>query len=648
MVKPLRLKSEKVQAPRSRATQFPFARVLVDTGVAHLDQEFDFLVPQEMDSIIQAGSLVKVPFNSKKVLGVVRERLEQSSFQGEFKFITETVRPHPIITETTMDLVDAIKRRYGGTRWDVLRFCIPTLGKKDSVAFGEEAIAPTLTAQQFDTRYPQGFWKALSTNPKNGNPISAYWLAPPCEDPFFFLKNLIHSQKEEVLIIVPNFADVERLHSMVLLEELFAPEQVAVWHSEQSRSERESVYMRALNHRLRIVIGVRGALFLPLSKLSLIIIWDDINESLSEQQAPYFHAREVAIMKAGIEKTHLVIGGFSASLQSALYVKQGLIKALTLSKTDIRQKSLKVLGIDNPSAPNQSGRVPTTAWQTIKTGLSSGPVLVSVPLKGYIQALACAKCRNLAMCSCGGKLIWQKNANSAVCTVCNAPSINWSCSYCSGREFRHMQVGDQRIVEELGKAFPRVRIVSSNAEHPVRKLTPDPTIVVATPGMEPYLPGGYSAVVVLNSQLSLSRATIAAEEITRSHWFALATMIKEGGTIFVDSEIQNRNVQSLIRWDSLTLASNELIEREQLSLPPIVKTLKVSGSKKTVVEILRDLPDGILASTLKEERDGKVSAVLRITSPQSETFVEKILGRNIALAAKGGESARIAVDPISL
>ena len=119
-IKPLRLKRQSAPKPKpSQATSQPVAKVLVDSGLLHIDQEFDFLVPQEFANTAVPGTLVKVPFNRKRVLGVVMSRSEKSDFPGELRYIAEVVHHFPVIVPTVLELAAAVTRHYGGTRWDV-------------------------------------------------------------------------------------------------------------------------------------------------------------------------------------------------------------------------------------------------------------------------------------------------------------------------------------------------------------------------------------------------------------------------------------------------------------------------------------------------------------------------------------------------
>ena len=190
-------------------------------------------------------------------------------------------------------------------------------------------------------------------------------------------------------------------------------------------SEREDVFLQILHGRSLIVLGVRGAVFLPIQDLDLIILWDEGSETYSEQRAPYFHAREIAIMRAHIEKTHLIFGAAAPSMQSAMYVRKKYLAQLSPAREAIKNQMITVQAIDQPNAPEEQGRISSRAWKVIKSGIAMGPVLVQVPMRGYVQSLSCRNCRNKALCSCGGKLYLPAKGRQPECSLCRNIFHSW-------------------------------------------------------------------------------------------------------------------------------------------------------------------------------------------------------------------------------
>ena len=647
-VKPLRLKQELASAVKPRiAENQPIARILVDSGLLHIDQEFDFLVPQEFSDAIKPGVVVKVPFNRKRVLGVVTARMDSSEFRGELRFIAELLRPYPLIMKNILDLALEVKRYYGGTVWDNLRYALPTFGKK----FRETIPSPinqVAAAGVTDSRYPKGFWEQLKKPPSLEHRIRAWWSPPPYEDPFTFLQALLSHSTKKSLLLLPDMEDVERMVDLLRLNPNFHQVPITKWHSKLSRSEREVNFHRILNQESGIVVGVRGALFLPMNDLELIVMWDEGADSYSEQRAPYYHAREVAIMKAHLQKTHLIIAGYTPSLQATTYLQRGYLTLIEPERTHLQANVVSVRGILQDSDPNTLGRIPTQAWKVIKDGLNTGPVIIQVPQRGYVLSLSCDKCRNRANCSCGGKLHWSSSQNCPECVLCSSLIRNWSCQYCSSQRLRYGQVGDIRIVEEVGKAFPNQAIVASNRDHRVRAIGNSPIIVVATPGAEPIAAAGYSAGVVLNSTLVLERATLDAEEEARRRWFGIATLLKPTSAIFIDTNLNNRNLQALQRWDSLGIANRELAERAALNLPPAVKAVSLSGDYESIMQILRELPPGCEVSRPNIHSQAEPTALVRIKTVDPSATIETIFQMARLQSARGMRIVRIKVDPVTL
>lgn len=653
LIKPLRLKREAAPRPQpTRSTSHPIARVLIDSGLLHIDQEFDFLVPQELADIATAGVVVKVPFNRKRVLGVVISRHDTSEFRGELRFISEAVRPFPLIGESILSLSAEIKRYYGGTRWDVLRFALPNFTKSSpaqqpSVMTGTSARATVRPSRQ-DPRYPAAFWEALQVPPTANSRVRAFWTPPPYEDPFIFLRTLLTHSSKRALLLLPDASDVDRMVNLLSQDPDLHDYPTTIWHSNLSRSERERAFMDVLHSRTQIVIGVRGAVLLPLNDLDLIVMWDEGSDTYSEQRAPYYHAREVAILRAHIQKSHLILAGCSPSMQSIAYLRRNYFTPIS-PRSDVVPRTIpNIQAINERNDPNELGRIPTKAWKIIQRSISSGPVLVQVPLRGYYQSLSCNHCRNQARCRCGGKLLVRGQRNLPECHLCSSIYRGWSCQFCAGSNFRFGHVGDIRVVEELGKAFPNYGILSSNKDHRIYSISDKSIIVVATPGAEPIAESGYAAAVILNSALLLERSSLDAEEEARRRWFTLLTLLRTNAPLFIDADVGNRNIQALQRWDALSVGFREFEERKVLRLPPADKALSISGTPEAISEIIRSLPESVEVSRPQWITHSEPTALIRINTNEAPQIVEDIFKQARMQSAQGRGVARIAVDPITL
>ena len=126
-------------------------------------------------------------------------------------------------------------------------------------------------------------------------------------------------------------------------------------------------------------------------------------------------------------------------------------------------------------------------------------MLVQVPRRGYLAAIACGRCRAQARCAgCGGPLEVAGRPQTPQCRWCGAVAAGWRCPRCGFTEVRAIITGAARTAEELGRAFPSVPVRLSGGEDVLAGVPAEPAVVVATPGAEPVAEDGYAAALLLD------------------------------------------------------------------------------------------------------------------------------------------------------
>src|SRR4029077_2440269 len=109
-------------------------------------------------------------------------------------------------------------------------------------------------------------------------------------------------------------------------------EAVAVLHSHLSQGERHDEWHKIHSGRARIVIGARSAVFAPLKELGLIIVDEEHETTYKQEEAPRYHARDVAVVRAKIEQCAVVLGTATPSLESYHNATTGKYELLTLTQ----------------------------------------------------------------------------------------------------------------------------------------------------------------------------------------------------------------------------------------------------------------------------------------------------------------------------
>jgi primosomal protein N' (replication factor Y) len=336
-------------------------------------------------------------------------------------------------------------------------------------------------------------------------------------------------------------------------------------------------------------------MFAPVRDLGLVVIWDDGDDLHAEPRAPYPHAREVLALRAHRASAGALIGGFARTAEAARLIGTGWAAAITADRPTVRScaPQVRAAGADAELARDEaarSARMPSLALRMVRAGLAHGPVLVQVPRRGYVTAVACENCRAPARCpACAGPLALEGDGGPARCRWCGRADAGWRCPACGDPRLRALVTGAGRTAEELGRAFPGTPVVASGGAAVIELVPRAPALVVATPGAEPRADGGYAAAVLLDGWALLGRPSLRAAEEALRRWLNAAALVRpgaSGGAVTVVAEGALPAVQALIRWDPVTHADRELAEREALRFPPAVRMAALSGPGRAVAELL--------------------------------------------------------------
>ncbi|MDY6994984.1 MAG: primosomal protein N' [Actinomycetota bacterium] len=593
---------------RHPAEHEPIARVLPMLSVPHLDREFDYLVSADQSDAAQPGVRVRVRFHGRLVDGFLLERRSDTDHVGKLGWLDKVVSAEPVLTHEIGRLVDAVAARYAGTRADVLRLAVPprhaTVEKKPVPPVPPPAPPPVGDAAPWSV-YDGGaqFVNAL----REGRAARAVWQALPGERWPQRLAEIaaqtVHAGRG-VLAVVPDQRDVDRLHEAALT--LLPENQVVALSAGLGPAERYRRWLSALRGAARVVIGTRSAAFAPVCDLGLILVWDDGDDSLAEPRAPYPHAREVAMLRAHQLRCAAVIGGYARTAEAAALVRSGWAHDLVASRTTLRAHAPRVVALEDSAYAQErdpaarTARLPSMALDAARTALASGaPVLVQVPRRGYVPALACGRCRSIARCRhCTGPLsLPGGDEPGARCRWCGREEVSLHCARCGSDSVRAVVVGARRTAEELGRAFPGAPVITSGGDNVVTAVSGRPAVVVATPGVEPVADGGYGAALLLDAWALLGRQDLRAAEDTLRRWMGAAALVRsreDGGVVAVVAESAIPTVQALIRWDPVGHAEAELDARGEVGLPPAVHMAAVDGTADAVDALLgvAELPDG--------------------------------------------------------
>ena len=622
--RPLRLKREEAKRVDSaQALRDAYVRVWVDTSVSHLDGTYDYLVPERLSQSVKPGIRVGVPFAGRDVEALVLERSDKSEITN-LKFISSVISEELVATPNLITLISAISKRWICNPFDVIRSAIPARVASVDKAFTAETRSSTA--------------KELAN--KGKGEVTYLHLAPH-EDPLMRLSEFAQKSqaKGSVLIIVPEDRELELL-------KLEIPGAL-ILSSSLSRTQRYSNYLTAINKSGQIIIGTRSAIFLTPPDLTTLIIYRENSQSHYEPRHPGWNVRDIALLRQSEEKLSLYFVGYSPSLEMARSIESGAVNILS-KKARLQVSTFPQTG---------SELLPERIFAPIRSALKSGSVLFLVPKKGYASALMCKKCRNLAICSCGGKLSRSNQSAPPACVHCSMTFSTWKCKWCNEDKLILLGRGAIRHAEEIGRAFPGFPVINSDADTPVKEVTGKSSLVIATQGMAPRCEGGYSAAVLLEGGSFFSYSDLRGQERSREAFFEAAGQVKPGAPVLVAIDSSHPINAALASWNPAHMYKRELADLESLDLPPFTRSLTVdlvTSQASTVAEgFKKALLDSRIPASTKvlgpSIRGGDKARIILTASESDFSDLTQFVGEFVkhrAIAKK--EAIQVRIDPYSL
>lgn len=611
------------------------ARVMLESPLPQLDRLFDYLVPPALVPDAHPGVRVKVPLRSagRTARGYIIELVTSAGYSGTLSELSEVVSPLPVLTPEVWALARRLADRAAGSACDIVRLAVPPRFVRVEKAFVaaqagraaagtpepaaasdpgrkkgaisapdapflrpelQQSVRPETSESEWAlTGYSAGdsahlteagarsAIDAIATVAAAGEHTVGHWALTIAE-----LSATVYRGGESVIVAVPDYRDQASLEHA--LEHLGVGDAVVRLDARQARNERYANFLTALDGAPHIVVGNRSSIYAPVTKLGQIVIWDEGDPLLAEPLAPYVHVRDAALVRQEQSGARLAFVSHSRSTEVQRLVDLGFLHPVFPAPRYL-PRVVPTAEQDDPDAPQNAARIPTSAWSIARKALEDGPVLVQVARPGYAPVLACRNCGTRASCTvCGGPLHVRRAGERPSCTLCGAIAANWHCSHCAGTTFRFASIGAGRTADELGRAFPGVRVVVSDGERNLQEIDGRPALVVATRGAEPVAAGGYRAVLLLDGPRMLARESLrVAEDCLR--WWSNAIALSAPRTSNVLVGVGGDLAKSLVTWQQEAVAEDELADRRRLRFPPAVRIATLTGTPATVDSALKDL-----------------------------------------------------------
>lgn len=464
--------------------------------------------------------------------------------------------------------------------------------RKPEFHYKEESKQITLTDEQKTviskilTFFEQGVFKTFLLHGITGSGKTQVYLE--------IMKKTIQKGKT-ALVLIPEIALTPQTVSR--FENSF-PGQIAVFHSKMSPGERFDAWMSCYRGEVKIVVGPRSALFVPLDHLGLIVV-DEEHETTYKQTdtVPRYHARDVAIYWAKMHHALVVLGSATPALESYFNARQGKYDLLEIRNRVDHKRLPDVTIIDLKKNRSRLQNSPSLFSEVlinkIAERIGKGEQIILLQnRRGYSSFMQCHHCGFIAICPhCDVTLTYHSFNERLQCHFCGHTQPRYAtCPSCYDDDLVYKGVGTQRIQKELLTLFPEARLLRMDQDTTRPKNSHDSILNAFGRGEADILLGtqmiakgldfgNVTLVGVISADVGLAQPDFRAAERV----FQLLTQVagrsgrgKQPGEVVIQSYLFSHFAIQFARdHDYSGFYMHEMQHRQEYHYPPYIKMIQI-------------------------------------------------------------------------
>ncbi|MDE7215453.1 MAG: primosomal protein N' [Clostridia bacterium] len=387
---------------------------------------------------------------------------------------------------------------------------------------------------------------------------------------------------------------------------------VAMLHSGLSDGERFDEWKRLLKGEAKIVVGARSAIFAPVKNLGLVIVDEEHDASYISESNPRYRTVDVALFRANYNKAKVVLGSATPSIESYLCAKRGEYALAEMNEriSDKGMPNIEIVNMSNELLMGNVGMFSAKLEESIKQTVAKGEqVMIFLNRRGHSSFVMCRKCGYIAKCTdCDVSLTYHSVDNMLKCHYCGKRFKMLSCCPdCGSVNIKYGKLGTQRVVEEVEKLVPGVKVLRMDNETTTTK-TAYLDILGAFAAKEAQVLVGTQMIAkghdfpdvtlvgILDADMSLYHQDYRSNERT----FQLVTQVagragrsNKGGKVILQTYSPNHYVYRFAsRYDYEGFFEKENNVRMTTNFPPyttIIRVLMTSENEDKVIDCAKTL-----------------------------------------------------------
>ena len=414
--------------------------------------------------IIKKGERVVVTFGNKSIIGIVVKKVSKPKSLKGLKEIIEITDDHIAFDKSEFKTILWASDYYHHPIGEVFFSFLPTLLRKKN----DKTVKATGEITKYELNEKDKNFKLTkeqSTNLDKLNKINRfdpsliYGVTGSGKTEIYLqLAEKLIQKNKSVLVLVPEINLIPQLEKR--FKNRFSGD-IGVYHSRQTSNQRLKVWLRSKFGEIKIVIGTRSSVLIPLKDLGAIIVDEEHDQSYKQADGFKFSGRDIAIKRSQIEDIPIFLGSATPSLQTLKLVKEKKYKKYDLLRRVDGKKPPKLIPLDI-SESSMLGGIAAQTMDIINSVIKRGEqVLIFINRRGFAPLYECDNCGWVAKCSsCESNLVFHKSKNRLICHRCESVyRVNDSCPDCSSNEINILGTGTERVEEILKSTFKKVPII---------------------------------------------------------------------------------------------------------------------------------------------------------------------------------------------
>ena len=472
----------------------------------------------------------------------------------------------------------------------------------------------------------------------------------------------------QVLYLLPEIALTVQMTRR--LQHVFGS-RLGIYHSKYSDAERVEIWKKQLSDEpYDVILGARSAVFLPFTRLGLVIVDEEHETSFKQQDpAPRYHARSAAIMLARMyEGTKVLLGTATPSMESyynATTGKYGYVQ-LTTRYRNVAMPEIRVVDTkDLYRRKMMRGAFSPDLLEAMRSALSNRKqVILFQNRRGFAPMVECKVCGWVPKCkNCDVSLTYHRSMNVLTCHYCGFTyAVPRQCPNCESTELIGRGYGTEKIEDRVRELFPEARISrmdldTTRSRNAYSRIINDfsngrTDILIGTQMISKGLDfGNVSVVGILNADTMLNYPDFRAYE----HAFMMLSQVSgragrrgEQGLVILQTKSADLPViHQVVTGDFASFSRDLLEERRMFSYPPFFHLVYVylrSKYESTVESAAVELASRLRQSFGERVLGPDKPSVARVKTESIRKIVLKLeLGIDLSLARRHMAAARAAL-----